>query len=130
MILKIDPGSPKPVYRQIVDQVRYAVAAGRLREGDRLEPIRDLAARHRVNRNTVARAYLDLEREGVIRTRPGQGSFVAGEAAGNPGKARTRRELADALDGLLARAHQGRLTEEEFLDLVKERLGKVNLKED
>lgn len=80
MIFRIDPATSKPVYQQIIDQVKYAVATGRLVEGDRLEPIRDVAVQTRVNRNTIARAYLELEREGLIRTRAGQGSFICGEA--------------------------------------------------
>jgi GntR family transcriptional regulator len=127
MILRIDPASPKPVYQQIVDQVKYAVATGRLAPGDRLDPIRDVAVATRVNRNTIARAYLELEREGVIRTRVGQGSFIQGDAAG-PGKARARKALADAFDELLAQAHQFRMSEDEVLDLLKERMDKVNLK--
>ena len=53
--------------------------SGRLREGDRLGAIRDVAVQTRVNRNTVARAYAELERQGVIRSRPGQGSFISGK---------------------------------------------------
>lgn len=129
MILRIDPASPKPVYQQIVDQVKYAVATGRLAPGDRLDPIRDVAVATRVNRNTIARAYLELEREGVIRTRVGQGSFVLGEGEGAaPGKVRARKAIADAFDELLAQAHQFRMSEDEVLDLLKERMDKVNLK--
>lgn len=126
MILKIDSNSAKPVYQQLVDQVKYAVAAGRLREGDRLPPIRDVAVQVRVNRNTVARAYMELEREGVIRTRPGQGSFITDGALG-VGKTRARKVLTEAIDDVLGQARQFRMTEGEVLDLVKERLGKVKL---
>lgn len=129
MLFKIEPLSPKPVYRQIVDQVKYAVASGRLRAGDRLDSIRDVAVRARVNRNTVARAYMDLEREGVIRSSAGRGSFVSADGAG-VGRAQARRILAEAIDGALAQAHQFRMTEADFLDLVRQRLNKVELAED
>ncbi len=77
MILRIELHSSTSVYRQICDQIKYAVAAGSLTPGDRLPPIREVAAQTRVNRNTIAKAYTELEREGVIVSRPGQGSFIA-----------------------------------------------------
>lgn len=76
-MIQIDPASDVPVYQQIADQVRLAVAAGRLAPGDRLEPVRDLAAQLGVNASTVARAYLLLEHEGVIRTNRRRGSVIA-----------------------------------------------------
>jgi GntR family transcriptional regulator len=127
MIFKIDPLSPKPVYQQVIDQVKYAVASGRLADGDRIDPIRDVAVQTRVNRNTIARAYMELEREGVIRTRAGQGSFICGDGAGLA-RTRARRILSERIDGLLAQAHQFRLSEEDLLDLVRERLARVRLK--
>jgi molybdate-binding protein/DNA-binding transcriptional regulator YhcF (GntR family) len=76
-VIQIDPSSDAPVYQQIADQVRLAVAAGRFRPGDRLEPVRDLAAQLGVNASTVARAYLLLEHDGVIRTNRRGGSVIA-----------------------------------------------------
>ena len=129
MIFLIDPNSPKPVYQQLIDQVKYAVASGRLTPGDRLPPIRDVAIQARANRNTVARAYMDLEREGVIRSKAGQGSFVS-DGAPEVSRARARRMLEGRIDDLLAQAHQFRLSEEDLLDLVRERLDKVSLQGD
>lgn len=77
MILDLDPASPLPIYIQIVDQVRRQIAMGSLRPGDQLPTVRELAIKCRVNRNTVARAVQELEREGIVRTRVGQGTFVA-----------------------------------------------------
>lgn len=126
MIIKIDPASPKPVYRQVIDQVKYAVASGRLREGDRLDPIRDLAAATRVNRNTIARAYQELEREGVIRSRSGQGSFVGGGGLA-PHRGEACRILGERIDELLALAHQFQLDEDAVRALIDERLKKIRL---
>ncbi len=126
MLFKIDPNSSKPVYLQLIDQVKYAVASGRLREGDRLGAIRDVAVQTRVNRNTVARAYAELERQGVIRSRPGQGSFISGEGP-QVGRARAKKHLGELIDELLAQAHQFKLSQEELLSLVRERLKKVKL---
>jgi GntR family transcriptional regulator len=79
MTIHLDPASPVPIYLQIVDQVRRLIALGALRPGDRLPAVRDLAAQCRINRNTAARAIQELEREGVVRTQVGQGTFVAAE---------------------------------------------------
>ena len=75
--LQLDPARPEPLYQQIVEQVRRLVALGALRPGDRLPTVRELAVQARVNRNTAGRAVQELEREGLVRTRVGQGTFVA-----------------------------------------------------
>ena len=76
MLLQIDFKSGKPVYLQLVDQIRYAAASGGLRTGEPLPSIRPLAEELRVNRNTVAKAYAELESQGVIETIPGKGWFM------------------------------------------------------
>jgi DNA-binding transcriptional regulator YhcF (GntR family) len=78
--VEIDPASPQPPSEQIQDQVRFAVASGRLVPGDRLPSVRGLASQALVNPNTVAKAYRELEREGTVETRPGDGVFVAARA--------------------------------------------------
>jgi len=77
MNLQVESNSKVPIYVQIEEQVRAMVAAGQLRPGDQLPTIRQLATDLRVNYNTVARAYLDLDRDGVITTLRGRGTFVA-----------------------------------------------------
>ena len=72
----ISPGSPSPIFKQIVDQFRLAVATGRLAEGDPLPSVRVLAERLVVNPNTVAKAYAELARDGTIDTQAGRGVFV------------------------------------------------------
>ena len=101
MQLRISVQDGAPIYQQIVEQVKYLVAAGRLKPGDDVPPIRVLAEQLRINPNTVARAYLELEREGIVTMRQGFGTTVAaGEDAPAPaGKApapgRTGRRVAD-----------------------------------
>ncbi len=103
MILDLDPALPTPLYLQLIEGVRRLVAIGALRPGDRLPPVRDLASQLRLNRNTVARAVQELEAQGIVRTRVGQGTFVA-EAAAAAGGASREALLDAAIDRLLDEA--------------------------
>ena len=76
---KLDPKSGVPVYRQIQDQIRYGIASGLLSPGEQLPTVRALAVELSVNPNTVIKAYSELEREGVLTTEQGSGTFVAAE---------------------------------------------------
>jgi GntR family transcriptional regulator len=104
MKLRIEPESKVPIYIQVEEQIRSLIAAGQLRPGDQLPTIRELAAELRVNYNTIARAYLDLDRDGVISTQRGRGTFVV-EA---PDDAQSRREekLRSILRASLEEAHR------------------------
>lgn len=122
MLFSVDLQSGKPVYQQLVDQAKYAIASGRLRPGDRLPSVRDAAVDLRVNRNTVSRAYTELEREGLVYSRPGQGCFVAGgEAAQRLAQAAREELLNRQADELLAQARLFGLSREEALALVEAR---------
>ena len=90
MFVNVDPSSGLPIFRQIVQQIKTAVAVGRLRPEDSLPSVRQLATELRVNPNTVARAYLDLEIEGVIYKRQGHGTFVSTQGAGMSKRERLR----------------------------------------
>src|SRR3954468_8822915 len=96
-IAAIDPRDPTPIYAQLERGLRAAVATGRLRPGDQLPTVRQLAVDLRINANTVARAYTELERAGVIETKRGVGSFVsATPAQAHPPRERDRRLRAFA----------------------------------
>ena len=88
MDIRISPADGVPIYLQVVNQVKYLVAAGRLAPGDELPPIRALAEQLVINPNTVARAYRELEVAGVVEKRGTTGTFVS--AAGSRSKARRR----------------------------------------
>lgn len=75
-IFTVDPRSGVPIYLQLIEQVKRGVALGTLASGEQLPTVKALALELTVNPNTVARAYRDLERDGVIETSPGRGSFV------------------------------------------------------
>ncbi len=98
-LLSVEQASRVPIYAQIEQQLRALVAAGRLRPGDQLPTIRELAAELRVNYNTVARVYLDLDREGLISTQQGRGTFVAGVPDAEH-LARSRQQQLEAIVGV------------------------------
>ena len=91
MRFQIDPRAPTPPSEQLADQVRFAVASGRLAPGDRLPSVRVLSEEIRINPNTVGRAWRELEREGVLESRRGDGMFVA------PGALKGCRAAAETL---------------------------------
>ena len=121
MIFQIDFKSGKPVYLQLVDQIRYAAASGGLRPGEPLPSIRPLAEELRVNRNTIAKAYAELESQGVIETLPGKGCFL--KENHSPFTKQVRHKLLiQEIDGAVVAAHQLQVDAETFLALVRERL--------
>lgn len=109
-----------PIYLQIVNQVKYLVASGRLQPDEELPPIRTLAEQLLVNPNTVARAYRELELAGVVTKRRTTGTYVS--AAGSPLAKRQRMKiLAQRVDALLAEAQQMGIDTETIVKLVHDR---------
>jgi GntR family transcriptional regulator len=112
--------SGKPVYLQVVDQVKAAAASGAVRAGEPLPSIRPLAELLRVNRNTVAKAYAELESQGVIETIAGKGCFV--RANDTPYKKTVRLELlTQVVDEAVVQAHHLQVPRGELVRLVEER---------
>src|SRR6266436_10436094 len=121
MLLQVNFRSGKPVYLQVVDQIKAAAAAGALHTGEPLPSIRPLAEELRVNRNTIAKAYGELESQGVIETLPGKGSFV--RPNNSPLKKDVRRKLlTEEIDQVIVQAHHLQVPGPEFLQLVRDRL--------
>ena len=113
MIPDLDPSSPIPLYLQIVESVRRLVATGAVRKGERFLTVRELGIRARVNRNTAARAIQELERAGILRTRVGQGTFVAdGTPSIEPAKAEA--SMNASLDRLIIESHSLGIPPEEL----------------
>jgi GntR family transcriptional regulator len=121
MLIQLNFKSGKPVYLQVVDQVKAAAASGALRVGELLPSIRPLAEELRINRNTVAKAYAELEGQGVIETVPGRGCFL--KENNTPFRKDIRLKMvAEEIDAAIVQAHHLRVEDKEFLALVRERL--------
>jgi GntR family transcriptional regulator len=109
-----------PIYQQIVNQVRHLIAAGRLQPGEELLPIRSLADQLTVNPNTVARAYLELERAGVVTKRHGSGTYVSDAASPLPLREKLK-VLRQRVDSLLVEADHLDIDLDAVLELLRER---------
>ena len=121
MIFQVDFQTGKPVYLQLADQIRYAAASGRLRPGEPLPSLRPLAEELRINRNTIAKAYAELESQGIIETVPGKGFFLKQKNSPFTEPVRQRLLLTE-IDEAVVMAHHLQVDREKFLALVKERL--------
>ena len=117
-VVAIDPRDSTPLYAQLDRGLRAAIASGRLNPGDQLPTVRQLAVDLRVNANTVARVYADLERAGILETRRGVGSFVrAGAAEARPPDEHQRR-LRAFVTRVLADASTAGFTPAELVELI------------
>ncbi len=114
-----------PIYLQVVNQIKYLVAAGRLVAGEELPPIRTLAEKLVVNPNTIARAYRELEIAGIVEKRRTAGTYVSDQ--GSPLARRERMKiLTERADQLLAEAGQMDVSLEDVLKLMKQRFAVIN----
>lgn len=121
MRFQINFKSGMPVYLQLVDQVKAAAASGALQPGEALPSIRPLAEELRLNRNTVAKAYSELEGLGVIETLPGKGCFL--KQNHSPLRKEIRKKLlTEEIDQAIVMAHHLQVSEPEFLKLTEERV--------
>jgi GntR family transcriptional regulator len=114
----LDMHSGVPVYRQIVDQARGAVAAGSLSPGDQLPTVRQLAVDFEINPNTVVRAYRELEYDGLIETHQGTGTFISGRKLHRPADER-QRQLEQIASDVIARAGAAGFTIRELIDQLR-----------
>jgi GntR family transcriptional regulator len=121
MNLQIDVGSRLPIYQQLAQQIRAAIARGELEPEASLPSVRQLSRELVVNPNTVARAYTELEREGLLVSQPGRGIFVAQPRYDLTRAARDRR-LIETLDRWLTEAVHFGYSADEVLALVRRRV--------
>ena len=127
MLFQINFKSGMPVYLQLVDQVKAAAASGALKPGEPLPSIRPLAEELRLNRNTVAKAYAELESLGVIESLPGKGCFL--KLNHSPLRKEIRRKLLiEEIDQAIVMAHHLQVPGPEFLELIQERMAALEHK--
>jgi GntR family transcriptional regulator len=122
MRIHISTNDGVPIYLQIVNQVKYLVASGRLSAGEELPPIRVLAERLVVNPNTVARAYRELEGVGLVEKRRTAGTFVA-DTGSRLARGERLKILTERVDALLAESRQLGVSVDDVIDLIRKRDG-------
>lgn len=120
MRLTVDPTSAIPIYAQLVEQVKHAVASGRLAPGDPLPSLREVAAFLRISPLTVKKAYGELETLGITATEHGRGTFIRAGASAFSEEYR-RETLAQVVDRMLVEAHHLGASAEDIVELVRER---------
>ena len=120
MQVRISDQDGVPIYVQLINQIKYLVCSGRLQTGEQLPPVRKLAEQLVINPNTVARAYRELENEGLVTSRQGAGVFVA--EGGSPlARREQNRILLDRIDMLVTEARQMNVDVETLVKLLRQR---------
>ena len=127
MQIRIDNASDRPVYQQIIDQVKRDIALGRLEKDEKLPTVRQLAGRLAINPNTIAKAYQQLEREGIITTRPVAGAFVANLDSNLSGAVK-KKLICEDLERAVVDAFHMQIDNETLLKWFNEQIGKFNLR--
>ena len=127
MQIRIDNASDRPVYQQIIDQVKRDIAIGRLGKDEKLPTVRQFAGQLAINPNTIAKAYQQLEREGIITTRPGSGTFVANLDSDLSGSVK-KRIICEDLERAVVDAFHMQIDSQTLLRWFNEAIGKFNLK--
>lgn len=119
MFIVLSPSSPDPMYKQVTDQIKNAIASGDLKPGDKLPSIRELSEGLKISAITIKRAYLDLENEGYILTRAGLGSFVA-EIDRTHLRSEKLGEFQTALSGILSTGVKFGITADDLVQLIRQ----------
>ena len=120
MQLRVSDRDGVPIYVQLVRQIKYLVSSGRLAAGEQLPPVRKLAEQLLINPNTVARAYRELESEGLVSSRQGAGVFVAGGVS-PLARREQQRLLTERIDVLLTEARQMKVDVETLIGMLRQR---------
>lgn len=126
MQIRIDNASGRAVYQQIMDQIKRDVALGRLLKDEKLPTVRQLAGQLAINPNTIAKAYRQLEQEGIIVTRPGTGAFVASLDSGLS-RAVKRKVVSEELERITVEAFHMQIDRQTLLEWFSNAADKFNL---
>ena len=125
MFIRIEPSSSVPIYRQIADQIRYQIAAGILKEGDKVPSVRELASQLAVNQNTILKVYNELCRENILKIERGEGTFVSSGKQNIPMDER-KEMVAGPLREAAVLAIQLDIPIEQAADLFREEFEKID----
>jgi len=125
MQIRIDNSSDRPVYQQIIDQIKRDIALGRLNKDEKLPTVRQMARQIAINPNTIAKAYRQLEQEGIITTKPGTGAFVA-NLDSNLSRAVRKRLISEELERIAVEAFHMQLDRQTLLELFSNAIEKFN----
>jgi len=120
-IFPINPDDPMPLYAQLTRAIRFAVTTGRLQVGEQLPTVRQLAVDLRINANTVAKVYSELERSGEVKTHRGVGTFVSARHFDAKERPRNERELRDLSERYISEAAALGFTFDDLLDHLQSR---------
>lgn len=126
MQIQINNSSPRPVYQQIIDQVKRDIALGRLVKEEKLSTVRELAGQLAINPNTIAKAYRQLEQEGIIVTRPGSGAFVANLDSSLSSEVK-KKIISDDLERIAVEAFHMQIDAQTLAEWFKNAVEKFNL---
>lgn len=113
-----------PLYAQLARAIRFAIATGRLRVGEQLPTVRQLAVELRVNANTVAKVYAELERSGILETRRGVGTFVSARHLATSHREDHEKHLTELIDRFLEEANAMGFSPDDLLDQLQSRRNK------
>lgn len=122
--ISVNPGNPRPIFKQIVDAVSLAIAKGELAEGDRLPSVRALAMQLTVNPNTIAKAYAELTAQGFVDARQGLGLFISAPKQILSREERSKR-LRQAIQRLVSDVAHLNYSDEEILRMLATELGRI-----
>lgn len=128
--LNINHSSGTPVYRQVMDQIKKAVATGDIQVDEKLPTIRDLSALLKINPNTIAKVYNELERENIIYKRQGMGTFVSAQIKRTETLGVRKKEALKAATQFLLETWSLQLSNDEMVEVLQEAADKLNLKQD
>jgi GntR family transcriptional regulator len=125
MQFRIDNASGRPVYQQIIDQVKRDIALGRLIKEEKLPTVRELARQIAINPNTIGKAYRQLEQEGIIVTKPGAGAFVA-SLDSNLNRSVRKKLISEELERIAVEAYHMQIDKQTLLELFDNSIEKFN----
>ena len=127
MLPRIDPTKSEPIYGQLMSEIKYFIASGMMTPGEGLPSVREMAVKLRINPNTVARAYRELEHEGVVVTMRGKGVFVA-DAPRVGDQKRALAQIKKTLDEILVEAFHMGISAEQVRELLDGQIDDLNKK--